>query len=81
MNREGYIDLSTVSMQSSEPIKEIYCYRDFNRKKTEVFINDEIPIKLNIEKIAKKRLGIENYWKDVKDIFLKIENSICLGFL
>ena len=73
--KELIIGIDTIQMQSKEKIDQIYMYRDFNRKKTDVFINDEVPVKLNIEKLAKKRLNIKDYWNDVLDVFLKIENN------
>jgi hypothetical protein len=76
MQKELQLNLDTVEIQTNEPITDLYLYRDFNRRKTTVYVNDEIPVKLNVEKLAKKRLGIKNYWNDVIDIKLKIENNI-----
>jgi len=66
------IDLITMQCKPEEDF-EIYSYMDFNRKKIEVFVNDEVPIKINVDKIAKKRLNIKNFWNEVQDVKFKVD--------
>jgi len=63
------LDINLINMQCT-PDKDftIYGYMDFNRKKFETYINNEVPLKLNVEKLAKKRLNIKNFWKEVQDV-------------
>ena len=69
------IDINTIQMQLDEPLTDLYIYRDFNRMKTVVYANDEIPIKLNIEKLAKRRLDIKDYWNDILDVGFQIDKN------
>ena len=69
------IDINTIQMQLNEPLTDLYIYRDFNRKKTTVYANDEIPIKLNIEKLAKRRINIKDYWNEVLDVGFQIDKK------
>ena len=69
------IDINTIQMQLDEPLTDLYIYRDFNRRKTTVYANDEIPVKLNIEKLAKRRLNITDYWNDILDVGFKIDKN------
>jgi len=46
----------------------IYSYMDFNRKKFLTYTGDEVPFKLNVEKLAKKRLSIKDFWANVIDV-------------
>ena len=66
------IDLITMQCKPDDNF-EIYSYMDFNRKKIEVFVNDEVPIKINVDKIAKKRLNIKNFWNEVQDVKFKVD--------
>jgi len=51
---------------------EIFAYMDFNRKKFLTYTNNEVPFKLNVEKLAKKRLNIKDFWKEVQDVRFKV---------
>ena len=67
--------MSTINMQLHEPLTDLYIYMDFLRKKVTVFYNEEKPVKLNIEKLAKKRLGIKNFWVEVRDVKFSISKD------
>ena len=62
-------------MQMSEDMTDLYAYMDFTKKKISVYYNDEKPLKLNIEKIAKKRLNVKDFWKDISDVRLLIDKE------
>ena len=66
------IDLITMQCKPDDNF-QIYSYIDFNRKKLEVYVNDEQPIKINIEKLAKKRLNIKNFWDKVQDVKFQVD--------
>jgi len=51
---------------------QLYSYMDHNTKTFKTFYNDELPIKLNIEKIAKKKMNIKNFFKEVDDVRMKL---------
>jgi len=76
------LDINLITMQCT-PNDDftIYGYMDFKRKKFETYINDEVKLKLNVEKLAKKRLNIKDFWEDVQDVkfhvdFTKSEFSV-----
>ena len=52
---------------------EIFAYMDFNRKKFLTYTNDEVPFKLNVEKLGKKKLNIKDFWKDVESVKFRID--------
>lgn len=60
--------MSTINMQLDEPLTDLYIYMDFNSKRILPFYNNEKRLKLNIEKLAKKRLQIKNFWQEVQDV-------------
>jgi len=60
-------DVITMQVNVGEDF-EIFSYMDFNRKKFLTYTGDEVPFKLNVEKLAKKRLNIKDFWKEVNDV-------------
>lgn len=64
------LNIDVITMQVDKP-ENLYMYMDYNNKKVSVFIDDEIPVKINIEKLAKKRLNIKDFWTDIIDVTLR----------
>jgi len=61
------IDVLTMQCKVDDDF-HLYSYMDHNRKKFHTFYADEKVVKLNVEKLAKKRLGIKKFWEEVSDV-------------
>jgi hypothetical protein len=51
----------------------LYSYMDFNTKKFVTMYDDEKVVKLNVEKLAKKRLQISKFWEEVQDVRFEVD--------
>ena len=52
-----------------EEIEEIYIYKDNNTSKYSIFYNEELPLKINLEKsFWKKYKKVKNYFDYLEDI-------------
>ena len=73
------------SFNLKEPLKEIYCYQDFNKKKFNVYYNDEIKFPLNLEKMYFKYVKkVKNFFDiifDIKIVYDDEKNEIIIIYI